>query len=343
MKKLLMVLMSSILAVSLASCGKQGDDDQKVKVAMVSDVGGVNDQSFNQSAWEGMLELEKETGAKVSYVESTQASDYATNLDRLEDSGNNLIWGIGFSLADSIVAAAKENTNVSYGVADFDLSGNCPKNATSISFASQEPSFLVGYIAGRTTKTNKVGFVGGIDSAVISMFRYGYLAGVKFAAKELGKNIDVSVQYAESFSDSAAGKAIALKMYSDGCDIVFHAAGKAGDGVIAAAVENGKYAIGVDRDQSDKAPNNVLVSAMKYVGKAVKIVSKEFIENKDIGGKNYSFGLKEECVGIPAKDRCPLVDNGVYEDALKIREKVIQKEIIVPFDSDSYTEFSKKL
>lgn len=341
-KKLTLVFIALISAVSLASCGTQNEDD-RIKVAMVSDTGGINDQSFNESAWEGLQKLEDETGAKVSYVESTQASDYATNLDRLEDSGNDLIWGIGFSLADSVVATAKENPDVSYALADFNLGDSCPDNVTSVDFAAQESSFLVGYIAGRTTKTNKVGFIGGIDSIAISRFKFGYLAGVKFAAKELGKNIDTPVQYAESFSDSATGKAIASKMYSDGCDIIFHASGKTGDGVFSAAIENGKYAIGVDKDQSDKAPKNILVSAMKHVGKAVRIVSKEFIDNKKIGGKNYSFGLRDGCVGIPTKDKCPLVEDNVYNDTLKLQDRIIAEEITVPFDKNSYETFLKNL
>lgn len=344
MRKFKLILVSLVFAVSLASCGQKGDDG-KMKIAMVADTGGVNDQSFNQSAWEGLQELEKETESKVkvSYVESTQASDYATNLDRLEDSGNDLIWAIGSSLADSVVAAAQEHADALYGIADFNLGDRCPKNATSIDFNSQEASFLVGYIAGRTTKTNKVGFIGGIDCIPISKYRFGYQAGVEYAAKELGKNIDIFAQYAESFTDIAAGKAIASKMYSDGCDVIFHASGNVGDGVFAAAVENGKYAIGVDMDQSYKAPKNVLVSAMKCVGKAVKIVSKEFIDNKEIGGKSYVFGLKEECVGIPPRESCPLVEENVYNDTLKLKERIIAGEITVPSDKDRYEEFLKNL
>lgn len=347
MRRAMSIFVASILAISAAGCGSNNDikkeQGDEFKISMVSDVGGVNDQSFNQSAWEGLKELEKETNAKVGYVESTQASDYATNLDKLADGGNDFIWAIGYSLADSVVAAANNNPTISYGLADFSLGDNAPANVTSVDFHSEQPSFLVGYIAGRTTKSNKVGFIGGIDSAVISQFRYGYQAGVKFAAKELNKDVNVVVQYAETFSDSATGKAIASKMFSDGCDIVFHAAGKVGDGVIAAAVENNKFAIGVDRDQSDKAPDNVLTSALKHVGEAVKLMSKNFMNNEEIGGKTFKFGLKEGCVGIPEKDKSKNVDSDVYDDAVKVKNKIIAEELEVPYDAAGYQRFVDSL
>ena len=187
---------------------------------------------------------------------------------------------------------------------------------------------MVGYVAGRMTETGKVGFVGGISSGLIDQFQYGYEAGVKYAAKELGRDIDISVQYAESFSDAAKGKAIATKMYSDGCDVIYHAAGGSGTGVIEAAKEADKWVIGVDRDQAYLAPENVLTSALKLVGKAVKEVSIEAMEGKTIGGQTLTFGLKEDCVGIP-EEHGNMAD-GVYEDTLKVAESIKNGELVPP-------------
>lgn len=150
-------------------------------------------------------------GAKVSYLESKQESDYATNLDKVVDSGNKLVWGIGFAMSDAITKAAKANPDVSYAIVDNSYGDDTPANVTGVMFNAQEPSFIVGYIAAKTTKTGKVGFVGGIKSGIIDQFQYGYQAGVQYAAKELGKDITVDVQYAESFSDASKGKAIANK------------------------------------------------------------------------------------------------------------------------------------
>ena len=311
-KKLLSLLAVSAITVTLfAGCGSsntktsdQGTSAEKeYKVAMVTDTGGVNDQSFNQSSWEGLQSLEKNNkGVKVSYLESKQESDYATNLDKTVDSGNKLVWGIGFAMADAITKAAQSNPDVNYAIVDNDYGDKTPANVTGVMFKAQEPSFMVGYVAAKTTKTNKVGFVGGIKGNIIDQFQYGYQAGVQYAAKELGKEITVDVQYAESFADASKGKAIANKMFSSGCDIVFHAAGGVGVGVIEAAKESNKFAIGVDRDQAYLAPDNVLTSALKLANVAVENLSKEAMSGNKIGGKTYTYGLKENAVGIPTEN-----------------------------------------
>ena len=358
MKKFLSVVLSAAMLLSTAACSSQAPSSSagsgstaaasaastasasNFKVAMVTDTGGVNDQSFNQSSWEGLQSFSKETGAKVSYLESKQATDYSTNLDKLADDNNKLIWGIGYAMADAIGNSSKQNPDISYAIVDNGYDAKTMgTNVAGVMFRAQESSFLVGYIAGKTTKTNKVGFVGGMTSAIIDQFQYGYTAGAEYAAKELGKKITVIPQYAQSYSDSAKGKAIANKMFSDGCDIVFHAAGGTGVGVIEAAKEANKFAIGVDRDQAYLAPKNVLTSALKLAGKAVADVSKEAKDGKKIGGKTYTFGLKEGAVGIPTTNQN--VSKSVYADAMKIQQKIIDGSIVPPFDKASYQKFGK--
>ncbi|HBD00760.1 MAG TPA: BMP family ABC transporter substrate-binding protein [Lachnoclostridium sp.] len=306
---------------------------------MITDTGGINDQSFNQSAWEGLTELKNKTGAEVNYIESKQASDFVTNLERLGDSGANLLWGVGYACADAVLEAAGSNPDIQYAIID-NAYENTPSNVTGVMFRAQEPSFLVGYVAGRTTQTGKVGFVGGISSGLIDQFQFGYEAGVKYAAKELGKDIDISVQYAESFSDAAKGKAIAARMYSDGCDVIYHAAGGTGTGVIEAAKEADKWVIGVDRDQAYLAPENVLTSALKLVGKAVQEVSEEAMNGKEIGGKTLTFGLQEDCVGIPEEHGN--MAEGVYEDTLKVKDKIKNGELTPPTTKEEYEAFIAK-
>lgn len=159
-----------------------------------------------------------------------------------------------------------------------------PFNVTGVVFRAEESSFMAGYIAGMSTKTDKVGYVGGMKSAINDQFQYGYDAGVAYAAKERGVKIEVMNQLVESYTDAAKAKAIANKMFSQGADIVFHSAGGAGQGVIESAKDNGKYAIGVDRDQSYLAPDNVLTSALKNVDTAVELVCQEKMDGQDIGG-----------------------------------------------------------
>lgn len=312
------------------------EDDDRFSVAMVTDGGGINDQSFQQSAWEGMKEFSQKTNSKVSYVECPQTSDFLMNIDKLADEQTDLIWGIGYKLADTIEIAAKTNPEISYAIADFAYGDKTPDNVTGVVFRAEESSFLVGYIAALTTKTNSVGFVGGIKGLVIDQFEYGYRAGVAYGAKELGKNIDVKVQYAESFSDSAKGKAIAIKMF-DECDVIFHAAGGAGVGIIEAAKETNNFAIGADMDQSYLAPKNVLTSAIKDVGKAVNLISTYALNKENIGGKTFSFGIKEGCVGIPKSN--PNMSPKVHSAALAVQENLVNEKIIPPGNSDSYNKF----
>ena len=350
-KKAMAIGLAAAMTLSLAACGGSKDKEEKTSdsktsdkksdysVAMITDTGGINDQSFNQSAWEGLQELSEETGADVNYIESKQASDFVTNLERLGDSGATLLWGIGYACADAVLEAADSNPDLQYAVVDNSYE-ETPDNVTGVMFRAQEPSFMVGYVAGKTTESNKVGFVGGISSGLIDQFQYGYEAGVQYAAKELGKEIEVSVQYAEIFSDAAKGKAIASKMYSDGCDVVYHAAGGSGTGVIEAAKEAGKWVIGVDRDQAYLAPDNVLTSALKLVGKAVKEVSMEAMDGEEIGGQTLTFGLEEECVGISEEHKN--MPEGVYEATLEIGEKIKSGEIEVPSTKDEYEAFITK-
>ena len=316
------------------------ENDGRFFTAMVTDGGGINDQSFQQSAWEGMKTFEKETGSRVSYVECSQNSDFPINMDKLADEHTDLIWGIGFKLADTIDMAAKTNPELNYAIADYSFGDKTQDNVTGVVFRSEESSFLAGYVAAMTTKRNCVGFVGGIKGMVIDQFEYGYRAGVAYGAKKLGKNIDVKVQYAESFTDSAKGKAIAIKMFDD-CDIIFHAAGGAGVGIIEAAKETEKLAIGADLDQAYLAPKNVLTSALKNVGKAINIISNKAKNGEQIGGKTFSFGLKEECVGI--SEDFSNMDKAVYDSALILKNKISEGKITPPGTPEAYNEFMKLL
>ncbi|WP_250228768.1 BMP family ABC transporter substrate-binding protein [Anaeropeptidivorans aminofermentans] len=373
MKKLLSAVLIGAMALSLAACGgntegpkpeapaseapaseapaseapaseapaSEGTDYSNFSVGMITDTGGVNDQSFNQSAWEGLQAFEQETGAKVSYRESEQEANYGPNIDSLVDADTDLIWGIGFMMGDAISNAATTNPDIKFAIVD-NAYDETPANLTAVVFRAQEPSFLVGYMAGMTTETNKVGFVGGIKGEVIDQFEFGYRAGVAYAAKELGKEIEVLVQYADSFGDDAKGKAIATSMYTNGADIVFHAAGNVGQGVIAAAKDMDKLVIGVDRDQAYLAPDNVMTSALKLVGAAMKDVSKRIADGEELGGQTLAYGIAEESAGIPPYEgsTANLVDKEVYDKTMEIKDKIVSGDIIdIPVSEEEFNEF----
>ena len=320
-----------------ASTGTSGSDYQ---VTMVTDMGGVNDQSFNELAWDGLQKLTKDTGIKTSYTESKQESDYATNLDKAVDGGNKLVWGIGFAMADAVESAAKQNPDVNFAIID-NAYEKPASNLTGVTFRSQESSFVVGYIAAMTTQTGKVGFVGGIKSDVLNTFEYGYRAGVAYANKTAGKNVQVTVQYTETFMDAAKGKALGQKLYSDGNDIVFACAGNAGNGVIEAATDANKMVIGVDKDQYDLAPKNMLSSAMKNVDEAVETVSKEAADGKEIGGQNIELGMSDGAVGI--SEHHDLMSDDVYKAAQDLVQQIKDGKITPPGTEDAFNEYTASL
>ena len=362
MKKKFTLLAVLLMAMTLVACGggnkkeannkaenatKEESTEAKtdVNVGFVTDEGGVNDQSFNQGVWEGLQKAQKELGVKAEYIESKDTKDYTPNLETFADQEKNLIVGAGFKMGANVAEAAGMYPEINYAIVDVDVTAGpdgkveAPKNLLGIMFRAQEPSFLVGYIAGMTTETNKVGFVGGQEGNIIWGFEYGYKAGVDYAAKERGTEIEVLSQYVGNFSDAQKGKSITATMYQNGADVVFHAAGGAGEGVIEAAKEAGKWAIGVDRDQSDRAPENVLTSAMKNADVAVYQVVKEMQEGKFEGGRTIELGLADDgAVGI-----APTSDKNVKPEVLKsveeISKKIVSGEIKVPYNEETYNEY----
>ena len=324
-------MLSVVLVLGLSANVSAG---AKFKVAMVTDVGGVNDQSFNQSAWEGLQRTQKDFGINVAYKESKQDADYAPNMETLTDAEYNLIWGIGFLMGDAIKETAQINPDQKYAIIDFSYGDKTPKNVIGVVFQEEQPSFLVGYIAGKLTKTNKVGFVGGIKFSLIEKFEYGYMTGVKLA----NPKCEILSQYAESFTDAAKGKAITNNMYQQGADIVFHASGGVGDGVIEAAKEKGKWAIGVDKDQNFLAPDNVLTSAMKRVDNAIYDVVRRLKDGQWKGGDTVVYNLSNEGVGI-APTSGKHVPASILKEVDQLIARIKKGEIVVPATKDEFDKF----
>ena len=309
-----------------------------LKVGMVTDVGGVNDQSFNQSAWEGLVKTKKELGIKTSYLESKQDADYPANLETLLDAKNDMIWGIGFKMSDAILIAAKQNPKQKYGIIDYSYGNKTPKNVVGVMFKAEEGAFLAGYIAAKMSKTGTLGFIGGMSVPIIHSFQYGFNAGAKFA----NRKINILEQFAESFTDAAKGKAIANQMIGKGADVVFHAAGAVGDGVIEAAKEKSKMAVGVDRDQNYLAPKNVITSSMKRVDNAVFNVVSDLNKGVFKGGTTVEYGLKDGAVDI-APSTSKMIPAILLEEITKIKKDIVDGKIKIPTTSSTYASFVKAL
>lgn len=296
-------------------------DYSSIKIGMVTDTGGVNDGSFNQSSWEGLKRAQDELGIQAKYLESKTDSDYGANIETFIDEDYDLIICVGFMLADATKAAAEANPDQKFAIID-DSSIDLP-NVTCLMFKQAQASYLVGYVAGLTTKSNTVGFVIGMNTVVMNEFGYGYCAGV------LDANPDAKIlQYnADSFADTAGGKSAATQMVTNGADVIYHAAGGTGLGVIDGCKEKGIWAIGVDSDQSVIAPETILTSAMKRVDNASFDVSKAVCEGTLKGGI-ITYDLAASGVDI-----APTITN-LSDDVIKaveeVKAKIISGEIVVP-------------
>ena len=345
LKKFMALGLATVMSASmLVGCGAKTNSDSSAndgegkafKVGMITDTGGVNDESFNQSAWKGFQDAQEKFGEdklEVKYLESKQDADYAPNIDTLVDEEMDLIVGVGFKLEPAITEAAKNYPEQQFALIDAVCEGEQPENVTSLLFEDNASSYLTGLIAGRMTETNKVGFIGGMESVVLSKFDYGFRAGVEAA----NPDAEVMVQYANSFTDSALGKTIANQMHSKNADIIFTCAGAVGIGAIEAAKENNKKAVGVDQDQNALAPDNVITSAMKNIDVSVLELLSKVVDGSYKGGEIIVNTLSMNAVGI-----APTSDKNVPPDVLEYvneqAEKIKSGEIKVPATKEEYEQ-----
>ena len=267
MKKILALALA--LCMVFALCAVSASADGKVKIGMVTDVGGVNDKSFNQTSWEGLQALAAEdANFEVAYLESKTDADYQTNINTFIDEGYDLIICVGYMLADATREAAEDNPDQLFAIID-DSSIDLP-NVACLMFAQEQASYLVGLVAGSVTQSKTVGYVQGMVSDSMNLFGIGYITGVQEACPDA-----VVLQYnANNFGDIAGGSTAAKDMITKGADVIYQAAGGTGIGVINACDEEGIWAIGVDTDQAPLAPDHVITSAMKRVDVASQDISK---------------------------------------------------------------------
>ena len=305
-------------------------DGTGFKIGMVTDVGGVNDGSFNQSAWEGLQRAAENFGCEVKYIESKGDADFVPNIESFLDEDYALIICTGYVMADAVRDAAELNPDQKFAIVD-DASNADLDNVTCMMFEQEQASYLVGLAAGYTTESNVVGFVVGQANETMNSFGYGYCAGV------LDANPDATIlQYnANSFGDASAGKTAVNTMVTKGADVVFHAAGGTGLGVIDGCKENGIWAIGVDSDQSPLAPETILTSALKRVDNACYDATKKAILGTLEGGV-ATYDLAAGGVDI-----APTTDNlskDVLEKIEDAKKDIIAGDLVVPKNQEEFEE-----
>ena len=312
-------LLASSLSLMIG-CAKteKANVEEKYKVGLVLSVGGVNDESFNQSAWEGALRAKEEyENVEVTYLESNGEADYTPNIETLVDMDMDLIVGVGFQVADSVKEAAEAYPNQTFAMIDssYDEGEEIPSNVRPILFNEEQAGYLTGLIAGKMTKTNTVAWIGGFDIPSCTPFYTGYEKG----AKEANPNVKVLKQYINSFTDAAKGKVAAQQMIANGSDIIFMATGGGNMGIIEAIKEaNGVKGIGVDMPMSYLAKDYIITSALKNVGEGLKLTIKDYIDGNFNGGNEVKYDLSNGGVGYEITDH-------LSQDLIKYVDSKINK------------------
>ncbi|WP_285728696.1 BMP family ABC transporter substrate-binding protein [Nocardiopsis sp. ATB16-24] len=330
-------------ALALTACdnaGEEGaggggeDSASEVKVGLAYDVGGRGDRSFNDSAYRGLEQAAEELGVETTDFEPTDGEADSAKEERLAmmaEEGYDVVIAVGFAYDGAIQAVAPEYPDVDFAIVDSEI----PEidNVTSLVFAEEQASFLAGAAAALTTEEDHVGFIGGVETPLINKFEAGYVAGVA----HVDENINVEVDYLSQppdfsgFSDPAKGRELAQAQYDRGADVIYHAAGASGNGVLESAVANDFTFIGVDSDQYENADEEqkpyVLTSAIKQVDVAVFELIQAATEG-DVEGGIQRFELADGGVDYTLSNAEAI---GPIQDQLdEIKQQIIDGEIEVP-------------
>ncbi|GAQ60825.1 MULTISPECIES: BMP family lipoprotein [Streptomyces] len=332
------------LALAATACGgtssegsNSGSETSKGEkgLAIAYDIGGKGDQSFNDAAFAGLEKAQKEFGYKTADIEPTEGETDADKQQRLESlakQGYNPVVGVGFAYGPAMEAASKKFPKTTFGIVDSVVEGD---NVASLVFAEQEASYLAGVAAAKATKTNTVGFVGGVDIPLIHKFEAGYKQGVEDTNPKVKVLSQYLTQTAEEggFSSPDKGKAAAEGQIEKKADVLYAAAGLSGQGVIEAAAKAKVWAIGVDSDQYNQEAlaqykDFILTSALKDVGGAVYTLAKSVEDGKPLTGVQ-TFDLKVDGVGLADSNPKMAEIAGLTDAVAKAKEGIIDGSIKV--------------
>lgn len=346
--KLVAVLLAAALAASLvAGCSSAEPEapapteepKTEVKAAMVTDVGGLGDKSFNDLSYAGLQRAESELGVEIQVLESKEPTDYESNINQLASAGYNPIFAVGFLMTDTVTKVAPQFSDVTFGGIDifFDPAA---ENVIGLNFKEQEAAYLAGVMAAQMTTLTDLdprindqkvlGFVGGMEIPAVQRFEAGFVAG----AKSVDPEIEVKSVYTGSFTDQQKGIESGKNLIEQGADIIFAAAGATGNGTATACKDNNALFIGVDADQYetiDGIGDTILTSAVKRVDNAVFLTVQQAVEGTVQGGQNLVFGLAEEGVGLaPFHDWDAKVPAEVKAAVDKANADIVAGTITVP-------------
>ena len=318
MKKTLpAALFSLLLVASAAQAQTQGQP------AVIYDMGGKFDKSFNEAAYNGAERWKKETGKAYQDFEISNESQREQAMRRMADKGANPIIGVGFSQGSSIEKASKDYPKLQFAIIDSVVKA---PNVESVVFKEQEGSFLVGMIASLTSKTGKVGFIGGMDIPLIRRFACGYEQGAKFANPKAEVTSNMTGTTPAAWNDPTRGAELAKAQFAKGVDVVFAAAGGTGVGIYQAAKDGGKFAIGVDSNQNHLHPGTMLTSMVKRVDVAVYNLAKKTTPGVTVlglkeGGVDYAYDqYNEKLISADVKKKVDAAKADIIAGKIKVAD-----------------------
>lgn len=335
MKKFLAILVAFVMCFGLVACSTEEENTNKVidakpLVVVITDKGGIGDHSFNDEAMAALEEVADDEDVDIRYLEANSKNDYAEVIQESINEEATVTIAVGSNLKSSIEAAAKNNPDKFFGIIDAQTDLD---NVMSMSFADNQSGFLAGYAAAKTTKTGTIGFLGGEKRETVELYRAGYIAGAKAA----NKDVKVKTRYIGDFYDEEKGHDAAVKMYvKDEADVIMHVAGMSGTGVIKAAKENKFWAVGVDKDQSHLASDNVLCSAVKDMQPGLEEIVKQAKKGK-YKTKYTLYTMEDECVYL--SDNAGNIKGSLKEQIDELKEAIEDGKLKVPSDVSEATNF----
>lgn len=337
MRKQIGLLLACVLVLTmvLSACGRE--TQEKFKVGMVTDMGGVDDKSFNATSWEGVQRAIRELDIDGSYLESQQQADYATNITQYINQDADLIVTVGFLLADDTEKFAAEHPDVNFAIVDFPSLGD---NVRGLTFATDEAAFLAGYVAAAATKTGRVATFGGINIPPVSIFMVGFEYGVNYYNAQHGTNVQVlgwntaanTGVFVGNFDSTDDGRRVAEEFLAEGADVIMPVAGPVGLGSAQAVLEHGDaWLIGVDTDWTISAPdyaNVILTSVLKKMDVAIfDTIQVAMADNfQGFGGETYVGTLANDGVGI-APVAAGAVSNDIIQELEQVKQAIIAGQI----------------
>lgn len=317
--------LAALLAASVVGFGAAQAAD-KPGPAVIYDLGGKFDKSFNEAAYNGAERWKKESGKTYREFEVTNASQREQALRRFAKDGNNPVIVMGFSYADVLEKVAKAYPKVNFGIVDSVV--ELP-NVASYVYRADEGSYLAGYLAAKTSKTGTIGFIGGMDVPLIRNFGCGYAQGAKAANPQIKVIQNMTGTTPAAWNDPGRGAELTKAQISQGADIVYAAAGQTGIGVLQAAADGGKLGIGVDSNQNGLHPGKVLTSVLKRVDEAVYQGFKDGEAGKFKPG-THVLGIKDNGVALAMDDNNkPLIDEANKSAIAAVTKDIADGKVVV--------------